>query len=34
MLESTYIIIDSIRNLNNTNLGKEIINLQEIYNKL
>ena len=34
MLESTYIITDSIRNLNNTSLGKEIIKLQEMYNKL
>lgn len=34
MLESTYIMSDSIRNLNNTSLGKEIIKLQEKYNKL
>lgn len=34
ILESTYIITDSIRNLNNTNLGKEIIKLQEMYNRL
>ena len=34
MLESTYIITDSIRNLSNTSLGKEIIKLQEKYNKL
>ena len=34
MLESTYIMTDSIRNLNNTSLGKEIIKLQEMYNKL
>ena len=34
MLESTYIITDSIRNLRNTSLGKEIIKLQEKYNKL
>lgn len=34
MLESTYIITDSIRNLNNTNLGKEIIKLQEMYDSL
>lgn len=34
MLESTYIITDSIKNLNNTSLGKEIIKLQEKYNKL
>ena len=33
-LESTYIMTDSIRNLNNTSLGKEIIKLQEMYNKL
>ena len=34
MLESTYITTDSIRNLSNTSLGKEIIKLQEKYNKL
>ena len=34
MLESTYIITDTIRNLSNTSLGKEIIKLQEKYNKL
>ena len=34
MLESTYIITDSTRNLCNTSLGKEIIKLQEKYNKL
>ena len=34
MLESTYIMTDSIRNLINTSLGKEIIKLQEKYNKL
>lgn len=34
MLESTYIITDSIRNLSNTSLGKEIIKLQEKYYKL
>lgn len=34
MLESTYIITDSMKNLSNTSLGKEIIKLQEIYNKL
>ena len=34
MLESTYIMTDSIRNLSNTSLGKEIIKLQEKYNKL
>ena len=34
MLESTYIITDSTRNLSSTSLGKEIIKLQEKYNKL
>ncbi len=34
MLESTYIITDSIIDLNNTVLGKEINKLQEMYNKL
>ena len=34
MLESTYIITDSIKNLKNTSLGKEIIKLQRKYNKL
>ena len=34
MLESTYIITDSLRNLSNTSLGKEIIKLQQMYNKL
>ena len=34
MLESTYIITDSMRNLSNTSLGKEIIRLQEKYYKL
>ena len=34
MLESTYIMTDSIKNLQNTSLGKEIIKLQEKYNKL
>ena len=34
MLESTYIMIDSTRNLSSTSLGKEIIKLQEKYNKL
>ena len=33
-LESTYIMTDSIKNLSNTSLGKEIIKLQEMYNKL
>ena len=34
MLVSTYIITDSLRNLSNTSLGKEIIKLQQMYNKL
>ena len=34
MLESTYIMTDSMRNLYNTSLGKEIIKLQEKYNRL
>lgn len=34
MLESTYIITDSIKNLKETILGKEIIKLQELYNRL
>lgn len=34
MLESTYIITDSMNGLNNTSLGKEIIKLQNIYNCL
>ena len=34
MLESTYIMIDSTRNLSSTSLGKEVIKLQEKYNKL
>ena len=34
MLQSTYLITDSIRKLNDTSLGKEIIKLQEMYNKL
>ncbi len=34
MLESTYIITDSLENLSNTRLGKEIIKLQETYSKL
>lgn len=34
MLESTYIITDSINCLMNTVLGKEIIKLQDMYNKL
>ena len=31
MLESTYLITDSLKNLKNTNLGKEILKLQNIY---
>ena len=34
MLESIYLMTDSIRNLKNTSLGKEIIKLQEKYDKL
>lgn len=34
MLESTYIITDSIKNLKETILGKEIIKLQELYNNI
>ena len=34
LLESTYIMTDAIRNLSNISLGKEIIKLQEKYNKL
>ena len=34
MLESTYLITDSMKNLKNTNLGKEILKLQDIYNKI
>ena len=34
MLESTYIITDSIKNLKETILRKEIIKLQELYNKI
>ena len=34
MLSSTYIITDSMENLRNTNLGKDILKLQNIYNKL
>lgn len=34
MLESTYIITDSTEKLSNTNLGKEILKFQEMYNKL
>ena len=34
MLESTYIMTDSTRNLSSTSLGKEIIKLQEKYNRV
>lgn len=34
MLESTYIITDSIEKLGNTVLGKELLKFQEMYNKL
>ena len=34
MLESTYIMTDSIRNLSITSLGNEIIKLQEKYNTI
>ena len=34
MLESTYLITDSMKNLKNTNLGKEILKLQNIYNNI
>lgn len=34
MLESTYLITDSLKNLKNTNLGKEILKLQNIYDKI
>ena len=34
MLSSTYIITDSMKKLRNTNLGKDILKLQNIYNKL
>ena len=34
LLESTYIMTDAIKNLSNISLGKEIIKLQEKYNKL
>lgn len=33
-LESTYIITDSMKNLSNTILGKKVIELQEVYNKI
>lgn len=34
VLESTYIITDSIENLAGTELGKRILNLQDLYNSL
>lgn len=34
MLESTYLITDSLKNLKNTNLGKEILKLQNIYDNI
>ena len=34
MLESTYLITDSLKNLKNTNLGKEILKLQNIYDDI
>ena len=34
MLESTYIITESLKKLKDTNLGREIIKLQELYYKL
>lgn len=34
MLESTYLITDSIKNLNNTILGKEILKLQDMYDNI
>ena len=33
-LESSYCLTDSLQNLNSTDLGLKIINLQEIYNRL
>lgn len=33
LLESTYIITDSIKNLANTILGEKVIELQEVYNR-
>lgn len=33
MLESTYLLTDSFKNLNNTTLGIEILNFQEMYYK-
>lgn len=32
LLESTYLLTDSIKDLNSTTLGKKIIELQKIYN--
>lgn len=34
MLESTYLITDSMKNLKNTILGKEILKLQNIYDNI
>ena len=34
MLESTYLITDSMKKLKATNLGKEILKLQNIYDNL
>lgn len=34
MLQSTYLITDSIKNLKNTILGKEILKLQNMYNNI
>ena len=34
MLESTYLITDSLKNLKNTNLGQEILKLQNIYDNI
>lgn len=34
MLESTYLLLDSCDNLNATQLGKKIIDLQDLYSKI
>ena len=34
LLESSYIMTDSLMNLNRTTLGKQILELQKLYNKL
>ena len=34
MLASTYLITDSMKNLGDTVLGKEILKLQDIYNRI